>query len=75
MTTRFGRGLPTSTHEISGLERAEAAWYEAGGHDGNGYDAAGDAYRSVQNPNSDEDERWFKLLEFLRADRLWTQAK
>lgn len=63
-------GMP---EEADALTRAEVAWYEAGGHEGNGYDAAGEAYRSEENPNSNEDERWFKLLKVLRADRLWTQ--
>jgi hypothetical protein len=61
-------GLP---EEALALERAEAAWYAAGGHDGSGYDAAAQAYRSVANPWADEDARWFHLLAVLRDPSLW----
>lgn len=57
--------------EAEALEKAEAAWYAAGGHDGSGYDAARDAYHSVDNPFQDEDERWFRLLDMLREEKWW----
>ncbi len=57
--------------EADALEKAEAAWYAAGGHEGGGYDAASEAYRSVENPYRDEDERWFHILGVLRAERWW----
>lgn len=63
-------GMP---EEAKALALAEKAWYEAGGHEGDGYDAAGDAYASVENPNADEDERWFKLLDFLKSEAHWKQ--
>jgi hypothetical protein len=59
--------------EAAALEKAEAAWYAAGGHEGNGYDAARDAYRSVSNQFQDEDERWFELLRRLRSEELWSR--
>lgn len=57
--------------EATALELAEKAWYDAGGHDGNGYEAAGEAYRSVSNPHQDEDDRWFHILGILRDTNQW----
>lgn len=64
-------GMP---EEAQALERAEQAWYAAGGHDGKGYDAAGAAYRSGPNPNANEDARWFTMLDRLRQDHWWDWA-
>jgi hypothetical protein len=59
------------TSEAEALAKAEAAWYAANGHEGSGYDAARDAYESVNNPFQDEDERWFQLLDILRDEKWW----
>ena len=57
--------------EAGALELAEKAWYDAGGDEGNGYDAAGEAYRSVENQHQDEDDRWFHILDLLREESYW----
>ena len=54
--------------EAEALELAEKAWYDADGHEGNGYDAALEAYLSVKNPHQHEDERWFHILGLLRDE-------
>jgi hypothetical protein len=57
--------------EAAALKNAEAAWYQAGGDEGDGHDAAGEAYAATPNPNADEDERWYKLLNLLRRESMW----
>jgi len=57
--------------QADALELAEKAWYDANGHEGNGYDAAWEAYQSADNPHQDEDERWFFILKILRDNGYW----
>ena len=61
--------------EAGALELAEKAWYDANGHEGNGYDEARDAYQSVENPYQDEDERWFHILNILRDSSFWSAPR
>ena len=57
--------------EAEALERAERAWYQANGHAGDGYDAAGKAYGEVEHAYRDEDERLDYLVERVRDEGLW----
>ena len=59
------------TEEAVALKGAEAAWYQAGDDEDDRQDAAGAAYAGVANPNADEDERWYKLLNLLRKEAMW----
>jgi len=61
--------------EAEALEFAEKAWYDANGDEGNGYDAARNAYQSVENPYQDEDERWFHILNILRDNSFWNAPR
>lgn len=57
--------------EAKAIEKSEAAWYASGGHDGQGYDSAAEAYKSVKNPYADENERRKYMLNFMRHDEIW----
>jgi hypothetical protein len=54
---------------------AEKAWYEAriNAHasDAAPYEAAGQAYRSVENTWQDEDKRRQHLIELLKSSNFW----
>jgi hypothetical protein len=57
--------------EAEALEKAEAAWYEGGGHEASGYERADAMYYSFDNPHNDPDKRWAFLVGALRSETLW----